>query len=132
VTPERRAGYLAVASGLDPSTALPVPAGDLVELLEGAQGSEAPRPRVVVADLTCREAGAVLGRAASTVRGWCEAGILTGYRMRSREWRIPAGELERFQQDQRTRGSGERRSGARARGKPVDLAAWRKVGGQVA
>ena len=71
-----------------------------------------------LADLTVEEAGRVLGRAPSTIRGWLGSGELCGYRLRGREWRITRSALREFLEAQRgdapaeTDGTG-------------DLSAWR-------
>jgi excisionase family DNA binding protein len=49
-------------------------------------------------DLTVPQAAERLRRSASTVRTWCADGTLPGaYRLRGREWRIPAGALRAMQ-----------------------------------
>ncbi|HEV8178319.1 MAG TPA: helix-turn-helix domain-containing protein [Gemmatimonadales bacterium] len=128
MTPAEVAGLLALARALPQGAAVSVPREWVIALLE--DNSAAPAPSALpVADLTCREAGVVLGRSPSTIRSWCEAGTLEGYLFRSREWRIPAGALERFQQAERERGAAKRSSGGvtRLRSKTPDLSAWRRV-----
>ena len=89
-----------------------VPAGWVLEHLDGA-----------AEDLTLDQVAEKVGRAVSTVRGWANSGELEGaYRLRGREWKIPAVTLQRFLEGER---SGEGKSLVRARG-PVNLSSWRK------
>lgn len=77
------------------------------------------------ADLTVAQVAARYSRQPSTVRGWCESGLLRGaYRLRGREWRIPAEALAAFEQAER----GGRPSPVQhsQRSQPVDLGRWRK------
>ncbi len=54
-------------------------------------------PAPVSDDLTIAQVALRLGRAPTTIRGWCERGELRGaYRFRAREWRIPPAALEAF------------------------------------
>ena len=72
-------------------------------------------------DLTVQDAADLLGRAPSTVRGWCSSGVLPGaYRLRGREWRIPRSSLDSLRPDRDHRPTLNRRE--------PDLGAWRKVG----
>lgn len=69
----------------------PMPSGSLVPV-DWVRGllDETPDD----ADPTVEDVAEVLGRAPSTIRGWCRAGRLTGaYRLRGREWRIPRAAL---------------------------------------
>ena len=76
-----------------------------------------------LADFTCKQLAAELGRTSACIRGWCSAGKLAGaYRLRDREWRIPRASLERFLDAERTRAPKPRRT---SQAKPVDLGAWR-------
>jgi hypothetical protein len=96
-----------------------IPAGSLVpvdwvlDMLADAGDSEA--------DPTAAEFAVMLGRAPSTIRGWCREGKLPGaYRCAGREWRIPKESLRSLRGEQKARGhSSGRESG--------DLAAWREV-----
>lgn len=77
------------------------------------------------ADLTVAQVAARYDRHPSTVRGWCESGVLRGaYRLRGREWRVPAETLAAFEQAER----GARRPDVQHSGRrtPVDLGSWRK------
>jgi len=54
-------------------------------------------------DVTVAIVADELGRADSTVRSWCRTGQLPGaYRLRGREWRIPASALAAFFANQRS------------------------------
>lgn len=122
MTPEE---LLRRLEGLDPAGTVTV--GWLLAEL-GHGGAAAPRATLAasVGDLSCREAGLILGRAASTVRGWLEAGVLQGYRQRGREWRIPRAALDRFRERERTRTTAPEPASSGRRGKSIDLGAWRR------
>jgi excisionase family DNA binding protein len=112
--------------GLDPAGTVTV--GWLLEQLSSNGSGDSDEPtRAVAGDLTCREAGLVLGRAASTIRSWLEAGELEGYRQRGREWRVTPAALQRFQEQQRSGVAQKgRRATSRHREKSTDLGAWRR------
>ncbi|SRR5712692_2830650 len=121
-------GHLrALAEALPPGSAVPVPREWLLELLDGS--ADVGTPPTLTADLTCREAGTLLGRSASTVRTWLESGELEGYKQRAREWRVTPGAIERFRERERARGPGQASGPPKdgPRGRPVDLGAWRKA-----
>jgi hypothetical protein len=62
-------------------------------------------------------------RAESTIRSWCRDGRLEGaYRLRGREWVVPADAVEVFEEEQREGDEEPQRVG---RGPAVDLGAWR-------
>jgi excisionase family DNA binding protein len=44
-------------------------------------------------DLTVTDVAEEVGRASSTVRGWLIAGALRGYKLNSRDWRVPRSAL---------------------------------------
>lgn len=93
-----------------------VPVGWVRERLDGSSD-------VRLVDLTVSDAAEELGRAPSTIRTWCGEGRLRGaYRLRGREWRIPPSALRDL-----GRQAVEKREGE---GEPVDLGAWRSVGGE--
>jgi len=118
MTPEAALGLRTLAEALPAGAAVPVPREWLLHLLAG-QG--APTPASAPADPTVEEIAARYGRAASTIRGWCEAGRFPGaYKLRDREWRIPLAALEAFDAQQRRC---ERASGRR--GSSVLLSDWR-------
>jgi excisionase family DNA binding protein len=128
---ETRAHLRALAEALPAGSAVPVPREWLLELLDGtlAAGADVGNPPTLTADLTCREAGTLLGRSASTVRTWLESGELEGYKQRAREWRITPGAIERFRELERARGATPASAPPKGgpRGRPVDLGAWRKA-----
>ncbi len=71
-------------------------------------------------DLTLEEVAERVGRAPSTVRGWCRCGSLVGaYRLNGRGWRIPLLALEAF-----LRAQEEGRTGPTIGGH--NLSAWRR------
>ena len=71
-------------------------------------------------DLTLEEVAERVGRAPSTVRGWCRCGSLVGaYRLNGRGWRIPLLALDAF-----LRAQEERRTAPTMGGH--NLSAWRK------
>lgn len=82
-----------------------------------------------VTDLTCEAVARALGRTASTVRGWLVSGMLRGYKLRGREWKVPPAEVERFLAAERSRPAGapRPRSSQRQGSRMADLTAWRKV-----
>ena len=95
-----------------------VPVRWVLENLGEGQGSD-------LADLTLEQVADKVGRAPSTVRGWCNSGRMAGaYRLRGREWRVPQDALRRFVEAERNQEG--RPSTVRSRG-PVDLGSWRKL-----
>jgi hypothetical protein len=63
------------------------------------------------ADFTVAQIAARFGRHPSTVRGWCDAGLIRGaYKFMSKEWRIPVESLPSFEESQRNLGSSDPRS----------------------
>lgn len=78
-----------------------------------------------VADMTVHQLATRLGRSDSTVRGWCVSGELEGaYKLKGREWRIPAAAARAFLSRQ-SKSIDSTRGGSR-REVPVDLASWRR------
>lgn len=84
---------------------------DLRAALDGPSG----------ADLTVPELAQRFGRAHSTIRSWLEAGVLRGYRLRGREWRVPLAAIAEFEQRER---EGRPRKPTSQRG-VTNLGAWR-------
>ena len=71
-------------------------------------------------DLTLQEVAERVGRAPSTVRGWCASGrLIGGYRLNGRGWRIPLSALGAFLRAQEERSAGPTMGGH-------NLSAWRK------
>ena len=71
-------------------------------------------------DLTLEEVAERVGRAPSTVRGWCRCGSLVGaYRLNGRGWRIPLLALNAFLRAQEERCGGPTMGGH-------NLSAWRR------
>src|SRR5690349_10092673 len=100
MTPEAAAGLRTLAEALPAGVPVPVPREWLLDLLAG-QAAVAGS----LVDATVDQIAARFGRAASTIRGWCEAGRFPGaYKLHDREWRIPAAALEAFEAQERQRG----------------------------
>jgi hypothetical protein len=96
MTPGAR--LLAQLQALPPDALLPV-AWLLEQLAEEASGPVPAAP--LSCDLTVTEFGSRFGRKGSTVRLWCEKGRVPGaFKLREREWRIPAASVELFRQAQ--------------------------------
>jgi len=75
-----------------------------------------------LADLTVEEVAEELGRAPSTIRGWCGAERFLGaYRLRGREWRVPRESVRRMLDQERDGGPTEERDP-----ETVDLGTWRR------
>lgn len=88
----------ALATALPAGASVPVPREWLLELLGPAKAS----PAAEVADSTVDDLARRYSRAASTVRGWIEAGQFPGaYRLRGREWRVPLSGLTAFEDHER-------------------------------
>ena len=104
-----------VAENLPPGASVTVPREWLLEALEShGNGS---------ADLTVAQLAEQLGRSKSCVRSWLENRLLRGYKLRGREWRIPAAALAEFQERERR---GETRCQT-SRGGTADLSAWKNA-----
>lgn len=68
------------------------------QLAKHSDGAEAPTRTATSVDLTVKEVALRLERKPSTVRAWCDTGILPGaYRLRGREWRVPEAAIEAMQ-----------------------------------
>src|SRR4051812_42516508 len=95
IRPELVRGLWELAKALPAGTPVPVPQGVLIELLE--ESDYQMHPAGEAADPTVETIAARYGRAASTVRGWCEAGRFPGAYKLGREWRIPAAGVSAFE-----------------------------------
>jgi hypothetical protein len=116
MTPELRAALRLVAESHPTGSTVAVLREHLLDLLDGTP-AEAPQP---LGDLTCKAAGAILGRHASTLRAMCERGELPGaYRQHGREWRIPPAGLEAYRAQQRAPRPTQRANCA-------ELSGWRR------
>lgn len=92
---------------------------ELIGQVEPREDADGDKP---LADLTCAQAGAELGRTGSTIRAWCAAGRIPGaYRLGGREWRLPRASLRRFLDAQ-----AERREAEAEDDQPVNLGRWRR------
>ena len=117
MTHELRAALRLIAESHPTGSVVGVLREHLLDLLDGTE-AKPPEP---VGDLTCKAAGAILGRHASTVRAMCERGELPGaYRQHGREWRIPPAAMESYRKHQR-----EPRRLCKP-GTAADLGGWRR------
>lgn len=106
-----------VVRGMPDGGSVTLPVSWLRELLEHDDDDDDP-----LADLTVEEVGELLGRAPSTVRGWLISGVLRGYKLRGREWRVPRTAVAEFIAGERDRAD----VGTPDASSPVDLGAWRR------
>ncbi len=91
--------------------------GGLLDAL-GSPEPSGPMPR----DLSLKEVADRVGRAESTVKGWCSRGELSGaYKLNGRDWRVPLSGLDAFL---RTQGSRQATTSQGLSG-GTDLSAWR-------
>jgi excisionase family DNA binding protein len=112
----------ALAEALPADGAAMVPVAWLRELVAGNGLQTSAKP---VADLTVAELARLFGRKPSSVRGWLEAGLLEGYKLNGREWRVTPAAVEAFQDRQR---DGKRSEGSVAGDRPAGgLRDWRNV-----
>ena len=112
---------LRIVEPLPPGASVSLPVDVLRTWLE--QGDETPASTAAehLVDLTAVAAAGLLGRAPSTVRGWCASGALPGaYRLQGREWRVPRASLAALRNDAP--------KPIRAQGRAHALDAWRQVG----
>lgn len=91
-------------------------------LIEQEDGGE------TATDRTVEQAGQILGRQPSTIRAWCNRGLLEGaYRLRGRQWRIPRSAIDALQRAEAERHAAKISSATSNRpSRTVDLGAWRK------
>ena len=126
LSPDLRAAYRAVFEAFPPGASVTLLREHALQLLGG--GAVAPFQPSLEADLTCKTAGAIIGRHDSTVRSMCERGEFpNAYRHNGREWRIPAGAVRSYQSAQRSGQHSVERNQRQAGGRPPDISAWRKA-----
>ena len=120
--PDIRESLRSLTEALPAGTAVPVPREWLLELLDG--GTKLPEPTdIPAADLTVEEVAQRFNRHTSTVRGWIAQGRFAGaYRLRGREWRIPATGLAAFEEAERGA-----EVAAPASKTQADISDWRRV-----
>ena len=94
-----------LAERLPSGAVIPVVREDLLDLIGGSQSFP-------MADLTVEQVAHILNRKPSTVRGWCNSGQLSAYRLNGREYRVTSQSLESYQSGQRG-------------GQPRGLGAWK-------
>lgn len=83
-----------IVDPLPPGASVSLPADVLRSWLEQADEDAPPPAPDECFDLTVASAAELVGRAPSTVRGWCASGTLPGaYRLQGREWRVPRASL---------------------------------------
>lgn len=121
----RRLEALAASLPTD-SAAVTLTRADLKDLLgqndDAAEDTEETAP---VADYTVQDVAEALDRSPSTVRGWLSDGVLRGYKLRGREWRVPRAAFQEFQEAEAAGDASRRREG-RPEEEEVDLGAWRR------
>ena len=71
-------------------------------------------------DLTLPQVAERTGKAVSTVRGWVASGLVRGYKLHGKEWRVPADALAEFFERARA-------DHAAGRAGEVGLGAWRRL-----
>jgi hypothetical protein len=106
--PSFQSALRVLAEALPEGSVVPVPREALLVLLNGQlAGNPAGQGRAGPAvDATVRVVAGEFSRSPSTIREWCEAGLFPGaYKMRGREWRIPAAAIEAFQEHERSASS---------------------------
>ena len=102
-------------------SAITLTRADIEELLDELTPPDVDAPEV--SDLTLADVADRVGRAQSTVRGWCTRGLLTGaYRLNGRDWRVPSAALDAFLEAQRTHRQTPSKGPS---GGITDLSAWR-------
>jgi excisionase family DNA binding protein len=101
------------AEHLPPGLMVTIPREALLEALED---------RPARSDLTIRELAEHFKRSPSAVRNWLQVGLLRGYRLRGREWRVPLSAISEFEANQRNGGRRPTRDG------DADLSSWRRIG----
>ena len=74
-------------------------------------------------DLTVPAVAEHFSRSRSCIRSWLECGLLRGYKLRGREWRISRLAIADFEERER-RGESRRQT---SHGGAADLSAWRKA-----
>lgn len=81
-----------MVQGMPPGSSITLPTDWLSRQID-----EAERPAGTDDLLTVEDVAARLGRAASTVRGWCGQGVIPGaFLLRGKSWRIPESSLRSF------------------------------------
>ena len=74
-------------------------------------------------DLTVQQVADATGRALSTVRGWLSSGALRGYKINSRDWRVPRAALKAY-----LTAPAFEPPVSSVGGEAADISAWRGVG----
>jgi hypothetical protein len=131
-----RASLRAFAEASPAGSVVPVTREVLLEVLDG-EASRVP-DRVADPDLTVENLAIRFGRSRSTVRTWLEQRRFPGaYRLRGREWRVPAVALTAFEATERGRAPGSQAPGPLPTTRPttrpktaVDLGRWRRLGSE--
>lgn len=113
----------AIVDALPEDGSVNLPVSSLKEWLAEETGEARRSTMEPLGDLTIEQVAAKVRRADSTIRGWLNGGLLPGaYKLRGRDWRVPAAVLSRFLQAQ----AGDLEHPARGRRTPVEMGAWRR------
>jgi hypothetical protein len=113
----------ALAEALPAGAAVSVPR-EWVLALVGEVSADA-----VEIDYTLDDVAAMFGRARTTIRGYCAAGLFPGaYLNQGHEWRIPRAAIRAYQERERRRGQSARGTSAAPSGeRSVSLSDWREA-----
>lgn len=93
--------FAAALRALPAGTLVTLPREGWLALVDESPAAEEAGTEAGGVDGTVAEVAQRFGRAPSTVRGWLDAGVLHGYKLFGREWRIPAASVTAFQAAQR-------------------------------
>ena len=115
-----RSELLAIVGGMPEGSAVSLPVEWLRSLLAADALAGGGPDRL----LTLEEVAELAGRSVSTVRTWCNSGMIEGaFRLHGREWRVPESAWRKHLE-----ASQKPEKGLEVpKGGPVDLGAWRSV-----
>lgn len=108
--------------GMPPGSSISLPVDEVRQLLDEEPESDREDR---LADLTIEELASEFDRSESAVRSWCQQGRIPGaYKLRNREWRIPAEGVRAFQAAEANGNGAPARATAGPDGDD-DLGSWR-------